>query len=87
LKIFGHHWLSKGVTYNKISSQREKFMADELAKPMKRGGGMLGGFFGMLDNDVSHIAQTHQYQAGVEVGADDNANSGSNRQFLKQHTG
>jgi hypothetical protein len=41
----------------------------------------------MLDNDVSHIAQAHQNQTGVEVSAEDNADSGSNRQFLKQHTG
>jgi hypothetical protein len=56
-----------------------------LAEPMRVG--MLRGFFGLLDNEVSHIAQTHQNQTGVEVSAEDNANSSSNRQFLKQHTG
>ncbi len=56
-----------------------------LAKPMRVG--VLGRFFGMLDNDVSHIAQTHHYQTGVEISAEDNADSSSGRQFLKQHTG
>jgi hypothetical protein len=54
-------------------------MAKELAEPVKIRVGMLGRFFGMLDNDVSHIAQTHQNQTGIEVSADDNADGGSNR--------
>jgi hypothetical protein len=60
-----------------------KIGAESLAEPVR----MLGRSFSMLDNDVSHIAQTHQNQTGVEISAEDNADSSSNRQFLKQHTG
>jgi hypothetical protein len=52
-------------------------MSQRLAEPVRVR--MLGGFFGMLDNNVSHIAQTHQNQAGIQVGIEDNADSRSNR--------
>jgi hypothetical protein len=54
-------------------------MSQRLAEPVRVRVRMLGGFFGMLDNNVSHIAQTHQNQAGIQVGIEDNADSRSNR--------
>ena len=58
-------------------------MSQRLAEPVR----VLGRFFGMLDNDVAQIAQTHQNQTGIQIGIEDNADSRSNRQFLKHHTG